>query len=144
MILLEEVEDAHPVQLGDQARVIPVIEHLLQMDALSAPWSVLPMDPAMEPEWKAHLSLAGSFFLSACKTRTSILLASRYFCTARMTLMATLARVSRCLASTTLPNVPWPSSRTILSTRRQQSGQTGDAARGVLHLPPIISSGLMM
>jgi hypothetical protein len=57
----------------------------------------------------------GSLRRSASNTLISILLASRYFWTARITLMATLRRFSTFLASTTLPNVPWPKRRTILS-----------------------------
>jgi hypothetical protein len=57
----------------------------------------------------------GSCRRNVSKTLISILLASLYFWTALMTLMATLRLLSTFLASTTLPKVPWPRRRTILS-----------------------------
>jgi hypothetical protein len=52
---------------------------------------------------------------SVDKTRNSILLASRYFGTERMTLMAHLVPFRLSQASTTLPKVPWPSNFRIWS-----------------------------
>lgn len=60
----------------------------------------------------------GSRSLSFCSTRTSILLASRYFGIARMILMATLVLFVVSTASTTFPNVPWPNRRTVRSNYR--------------------------
>jgi hypothetical protein len=53
------------------------------------------------------------------KTRNSMRLASRYFCTERMILMATSAFLLRSYACTTLPNVPWPRSFTIESVEKE-------------------------
>lgn len=93
----------------------------------------------------AHLMLDGSRSRSKFSTLISTLLASlqrshacvsvtrskerkrlprdesathRYFCIARMILTATRQRSSLSHASTTLPNVPWPSNRMILSVVR--------------------------
>ena len=57
----------------------------------------------------------GSRSLSFCSTRTSILLASRYLGMAHIILTATLLLVSALATSTTLPNVPCPSSLTVSS-----------------------------
>ncbi len=43
-ILLEKVEDAHPVQLGYQARVITEIEILVEMYAFAVPDQLLSYD----------------------------------------------------------------------------------------------------
>lgn len=43
--------------------------------------------------------------------------ASRYFCTERMILIAHLVRLRLSYASTTFPNVPWPSKRETESIR---------------------------
>ena len=57
----------------------------------------------------------GSRSLSFCRTRTSILLASRYFGIALMIFIATRLVVSVSMASTTFPNVPCPRRRTVRS-----------------------------
>lgn len=82
---------------------------------------------------ETHLRFKGSLSLSFWRTRTSILLASRYFGIARMILMATLLLVWVSTASTTLPNVPWPKSRTVRSESngRQHEARRGKAASGL-------------
>jgi hypothetical protein len=103
-ILFEKVEHAHSVQLGHEARVTPVIKVLLQMDTFAG--SISHAGTEMAPSRVTHLRLCGSCFFNVSSTLISILLASRYFWTARMTLIATFFLVSICLASTTLPKVP--------------------------------------
>ena len=100
-ILLQEVENAHAVQLCNQTWVIAMIELLLKVNTFAArqPCPVC-------RQLNAYFKFDGSCFLSVSRTRISILLASRYFCTARMILMATLCLVEISRASTTLPNVP--------------------------------------
>lgn len=83
-----------------------------------------------------HWVFFGSCFFNASSTRISILLASLYFGIALMIFIATLRRVSICLASTTLPKVPCPNNRTILSSN-QLPNMSLD-----LHFPLITSSGL--
>ena len=81
----------------------------------------------MNKEWKngvmqrAYCRFMGSRSLSFCKTRTSILLASRYFGMARIILIATLVLFWVSTASTTFPNVPCPKSRTVRSMGSRQS-----------------------
>ena len=65
--------------------------------------------------WMHLLRLDWSLHASVESTRNSMREASRYFCTERIILMATSACLLRSQACTTLPNVPWPSSRTIES-----------------------------
>lgn len=64
---------------------------------------------------KTYFRFVGSRSRSFWSTRISILLASRYFGIARIILIATLVLVSVSMASTTLPKVPWPNSRTVRS-----------------------------
>lgn len=73
-ILLEEIKNAHPIELRDDTGVRSVLEILVHVDAFAAV-SVL-----MRPRkiW-SHFRLCGSCFLSASNTRSSILLASLYF-----------------------------------------------------------------
>jgi hypothetical protein len=56
-------------------------------------------------------------------------LASRYFWMARMILIATRLLVSMSTASTTLPNVPWPSKRTVRSGQPDEQVQTDKHGR---------------
>lgn len=65
------------------------------------------------------LRLVLSFEAKVDNTRSSIFEASRYFWTERMILTA--HRVLRCLsyASTTFPNVPWPSNLIMRSVSSQ-------------------------
>lgn len=65
--------------------------------------------------WIHLLRLCLSLHASVDKTLNSMRLASRYFCTERMILMATSAFLLRSYACTTLPKVPWPRSFTIES-----------------------------
>ena len=82
-------------------------------------------------EADTYCLLSGSRSLSFWRTRTSILLASRYFGMARMILIATRLLVSWSTASTTLPNVPWPRSFIVRSSLRGgRQGQMDEDKNG--------------
>ena len=117
-VLFQEVKDAHAVQLRDETRVIAMIKLLFEVDTFAAGQPC----PALDQP-SAYFRFDGSCFLRVSSTRISILLASRYFCTARMILIATFRLVEISRASTTLPNVPWPSRRMILSARQHPSAR---------------------
>lgn len=115
VVLLEKVVHAHPQELRDETNVVAVVEPLQEVYTFAnGDWSQLSMTCMLSTE-TAYLLFFGSRSLSFCRTRTSILLASRYFGIARIILMATRLFVSMSTASTTLPNVPWPNSRTVRS-----------------------------
>lgn len=101
-VLLEKVEDAHAVQLRHDTGVIAIIKVFVEVDTFTARQRF----PLTLRKQATDNEFAGSCALSVSSTLISILLASLYFWTARMTLMATLRRDSICLASTTLPKVP--------------------------------------
>jgi hypothetical protein len=71
--------------------------------------------------------------LRVVRTRASILLASRYFWTARMILMAQYRPLSRSKHSTTFPNVPCPRSRIILSRVENQRRKVNTSQPIMLH-----------
>lgn len=126
VVLLEEVKDGRPKQLEDEADVVLVVEDLRQVDTFAEDrpkehWSkpFLAIDECSEGA--THFSLYGSPRFSSFNTLISILLASRYFWTARMILTANLrSGLRRSAHSTTLPNVPSPSFRTIRSVRGEE------------------------
>ena len=83
-----------------------------------------------------------SLYFNVLRTRNSILLASRYFCTDRMILMAHLDLLRLSYASTTLPKVPWPSSlriSSVLISRFLQWMQQGHSHRSP-NVPPVLTS----
>lgn len=104
IIFLEEIVYTHAQELRNQANVVAVIEPLQQMDT----FAVEKNDECAYCNrlQGTYLVFFGSRSLSFCSTRTSILLASRYFGIARMILIATLLFVSVSTASTTFPKVP--------------------------------------
>lgn len=71
------------------------------------------------------LRFALSLSASVESTLSSILEASRYFCTERIILMATFVFFRLSYASTTLPNVPWPRSLLISSKMLLVSDRLG-------------------
>ena len=93
--------------------MIPEIKVFLQMEAFADPSAY-----SHESSRIDSLRIPTSCLFNVSNTRISILLASLYFGTARITLMATLFLVASSRASTTLPNVPWPRSFTILSAHK--------------------------
>jgi hypothetical protein len=82
IVSLEEVKDTHPKEFSDNANVISKIKTILQMDAFSV------MVSHVENIIGIYFELLGSLRDKVDKTRNSILLASRYFCTALMILTA--------------------------------------------------------
>ena len=106
-ILFQEIKYTHPIQLGDDTGVITMIKVFVHMNTMTIVSLIM-------GSW-TYFVFPGSCRRNVSKTLISILLASLYFWTALMTLMATLRLLSTFLASTTLPNVPWPRRRTILS-----------------------------
>ena len=106
-ILFQEIEYTHPVQLWNDTGVIAMIKVFVHMDTMTMVSLIIISE--------TYFVFPGSCRRNVSNTLISILLASLYFWTALMTLMATLRLLSTFLASTTLPNVPWPRRRTILS-----------------------------
>lgn len=101
-VVLQKVKDGLAKQLRDDADVIPEGESIQQMNAFAGGRSssmegsaqVAQLLHTYSPR-HTHLSFLGSLALSVFNTLISIWLASLYFCTARMTLMATYRRSSR-------------------------------------------------
>jgi hypothetical protein len=124
VVLLEEVKDGRAEQLKDEADVVLVVKHLSQVDAFAEDerkWASVGQRWAGAGARPTHFSLYGSPRLSSSRTRISILLASRYFWTARMILTAYLrSGLLRSTHSTTLPKVPSPSLRTIRSAGKER------------------------
>lgn len=94
--------------------------------------------------------------MSSLSTRISILLASRYFCTARMILTAYFrSGWRRSTHSTTLPKVPSPSLRTIRSERRGEGqlkrspvltpaqGRRTAIVNNVAHVDDVVALGVV-
>jgi hypothetical protein len=97
--------------------VIPIVEPIQKVNAFTKKGKHQSGVQRTRDREGTNCRLLGSRSLSFCNTRTSMRLASRYFCMARMILIATRLFVSMSTASTTLPNVPCPSKRTVRSSQ---------------------------
>ena len=121
LVFLEKIVDTHSEELGDDADVITMIESLDQVDAFPASQSVS-YKAGIGDDGRSchtHCLLAGSRSLRSLRTRISMFEASRYFGMARIIFTATFRWLERCVASTTLPKVPWPRRRTMRSGMRE-------------------------
>src|ERR1700761_8804421 len=97
--------------------------------------------------WMHLLRLLRSLEASVERTRSSMRLASRYFWTERMILMAQRDFFRRSHASTTLPNVPWPKSLTILSVESARSrilGTLTSVGQACLGLDEIVAVAVVV
>jgi hypothetical protein len=118
-IFFQEVKYRLTEKLENHAYVISKIKPFKQMNAFAKEKVYLSIAThecaRADLVGLSYFRFSGSFSFNVLRTRISILLASLYFGTARMTLTAQYRRRTRSQHSTTLPNVPWPSKRIILS-----------------------------